>query len=316
MLHSCPTLISKPLISHLPIICLLPHHRPLLLAVLLRLLPPFPLTVSGFFNGVLEVFEPGALNYFTFSRLILSTLSAFRNPILTHLPLSGFLDSLLCALIAPAPGLAFSLLMTRTLAAVLSFSPGRTYPFLKFIPLSSLDPYSNYVGINIFLNNSSSLSFLNVYTPLPILSSPTEGRTNSFSPSRNLFILGYFNCHHPPLGLKEVRYFQSPWEGSIRLGHLLWPPLNDPDTPTHLNRSSSDISFALSSFSLSCSWKVLQDLVLIIYQFFYPSLSRPNERPLPSTFRKLAGITLTRTVHLQRNTRLFPLLLLSLPLWH
>ena len=88
-----------------------------------------PLTLSGFFNGMLEVFEPEALNYFTFSRSILSTLSVSRNPILTHLPLSGFLDSLLCALIAPTPGLAFSLLMTRTLAAALSFSSGRAIPF-------------------------------------------------------------------------------------------------------------------------------------------------------------------------------------------
>ena len=86
------------------------HHRPSFLAILLHLLPPLlPLTLSGFFNGMLEVFAPGALNCFTFFRPILSTLSAFRNPILTHLPLSGFLDSLLCALIAPTPGLAFSL---------------------------------------------------------------------------------------------------------------------------------------------------------------------------------------------------------------
>ena len=52
-----------------------------------------PLTLSGFFNGMLEVFEPGASNYSTFFRPILSTLSVSRNPILTHLPLSGFLDS-------------------------------------------------------------------------------------------------------------------------------------------------------------------------------------------------------------------------------
>ena len=47
-----------------------------------------PLTLSGFSNGMLEVFEPGALNYSTFSRPIPSTLSVSRNPILTHLPLS------------------------------------------------------------------------------------------------------------------------------------------------------------------------------------------------------------------------------------
>ena len=114
-------------------IALLLHHCPLLLAVLVRLLPPLlPLTLSGFFNGMLEVFEPGALNYFIFYRPIQSTLYASRNPILT--PLSGFLDFLLCVLIAPTPGLAFSLVMPRTPAAASSFSSGRAYPFLNFLP--------------------------------------------------------------------------------------------------------------------------------------------------------------------------------------
>ena len=65
-------------------------------------------------------------------------------------------------------------------------------------------------------------------------------------------------------------------------------------------------------------------LVLTTYQFFYPSLSlrsfAPTSVPLPLIFRKLVGMTLfptlTFTVLLPRNTRLFPLLLLSLPLWH
>ena len=92
-----------------------------------------PLTLSGFFNGMLEVFEPGALNYFTFFRPILSTFSAFRNPIFT--PFSGFVGSLLCALIAPTPGLAFSPPIPRTLAATLSFSSGRAYLFLNFLRL-------------------------------------------------------------------------------------------------------------------------------------------------------------------------------------
>ena len=45
MLHSRVTHVSKPPILHLPILYLLPlplHHRPLLLAVLLRLLPSSP----------------------------------------------------------------------------------------------------------------------------------------------------------------------------------------------------------------------------------------------------------------------------------
>ena len=138
MLHSRVTLVSKLPILLLPILYLFPppiHHRPLLLTVLLRLLPPLlPLTLSGFFNGMLEVFESGALNYFTFSRPIQSTLSVSRNPILTPLPLSGFLDFLLCVLIVLAPGPAFTLLMLRTLAAALSLSSGRAYPFLNFPP--------------------------------------------------------------------------------------------------------------------------------------------------------------------------------------
>ena len=93
-----------------------------------------PVTSSGFFNGMLEIFEPGVMNYFTFFCPIQSTLSVSRNPILNHLPLSRFLDSLLCVLIAPTPGLAFSLVMPRTLAAALSFSSGVDYSSLKFLP--------------------------------------------------------------------------------------------------------------------------------------------------------------------------------------
>ena len=138
MLHSRPILVSKLLIPHLSILYFLPlpsHHRPTLLAVLLRLLPPLlPLSLSGFCNEIRRVFEQGALNYFTFSRPILSTVSAFRNPILTLLPLSGFLDSLLCILIAPTPGLAFSLMMPRTLAAASLSLSDRAYSFLNFLP--------------------------------------------------------------------------------------------------------------------------------------------------------------------------------------
>ena len=134
--------------------------------------------------------------------------------------------------------------------------------------LSSLDPYSDYVGINISLNNSSLVSFLNVYAP-PIHSSPTDGRTDSFSPSilpssRNLFILGDFNCNHP---LWDSRVTSDPCGEKVFdwviSSDLL--PLNDPDIPTLLHRSSGsrsspDISFAPSSLALSCSWEVLQDL--------------------------------------------------------
>ena len=126
MLHYRPSLVFKPLIPHLPIIYLLPLPPTTVscfwMSFCASCSSPPPLILTGFFNGMLEFFEPGALKYSTFFRPILSTLSASRNPILTHLPFSGFLDSLLCVLIAPTLGLAFSLVIPRTLATALSFS--------------------------------------------------------------------------------------------------------------------------------------------------------------------------------------------------
>ena len=137
------------------------------------------------------------------------------------------------------------------------------------------------------------MSFLNVYAP-PIRSSPTDGRTDSFSPSilpssRNLFILGDFNCHHP---LWDSRGTSDPrgeevfdW---IISSDLL--PLNDSDTPTLLHRSSPDISFAPSTLAFSCSWEVLQDLVSdhlpILLSVPLSPVYRPNERPPFFNFQK------------------------------
>ena len=148
----------------------------MLLAVLLHLLLLLHhLTPSGFFNGMLEVSEPGALNFYTFFCLIPLTLFVSMNLTLIHLPLSVSVDSMLCDLIASTPDLAFSLLMPRTLAAVPSFSSGRAYPSLNFLPsLSLLDPYSDYVGVK--LTNSKTDSF----------------SASIFPSSKNLFILGDF----------------------------------------------------------------------------------------------------------------------------
>ena len=61
---------------------------------------------------------------------------------------------------------------------------GLFFSELSTSSLSLLSPYSDYVEVNISLNDSSSLSFLNVYAP-PIRSSTKDSRTNFFS----LFIL-------------------------------------------------------------------------------------------------------------------------------
>ena len=180
---------------------------------------------------------------------------------------------------------------------------GLSFSELSISTLSSLDPYSDYVGVNISLNNSSSLSFLNVYA-LPIRSSPTDGRTDSISPSilpsyRNLFILRDINCHSP---FWDSRGTSDP-RGEEIFDWMI---------------SSDLLNFAL--LALSCSWEVLQDLgsdhLPTLRSVSLSPVFHPNERPLPSIFRKLAGMALPPTVLVQRNTRLFlfPLLLLSLPL--
>ena len=67
-------------------------------------------------------------------------------------------------------------------------------------------------------------------------------------------------------------------------------PLNDPDTPALLHRSSPDISFAPSSLALSCSWEVLQDLgsdhLPILLSVPLSPAYRPNERPPSFRFQK------------------------------
>ena len=175
---------------------------------------------------------------------------------------------------------------------------GLNFSELSTSSLSLLHPYSNYVGVNISLNKSSSVSFLNVYAPL-ICSSPTDGRTDSFSPSilpssRNLFILMDFNCHHPfwdSRGTSDHRGEEVfDWVVSSDL-----LPLNDPDTPTLLHhssgsRSSPDISFVPSTLAFSCSWEVLQDLgsdhLPILLSIRLSPVFRPNERPPSFNFQK------------------------------
>ena len=221
MQHSRPTLAFKPLTLLPPTLYffpLHPHHCFRLLAVFLHLLLPLSPNSLRFLQWNAGGLQAGALNYYSLFCLILLTLS-------THLPLAGSLDSLLCDLIVPTPRSGIlSADATHASGDVIIFvRQGLSFSELSTCTLSSLDPCSDYVGVTISLTNSSSLSFLNVYAP-SIRSSSTDGRTDSFAPSiffssRNLFILGDFNCHPPPLGLK--RYLRPLWGGSIRLGHFL-----------------------------------------------------------------------------------------------
>ena len=91
-------------------------------------------TLSEFFNEMLGVSVPGALNCYTLFRLIPLTLFVSSNLTLIYLPLPEFLDSLLCDSMAPTPDLVFFLLILQTLAVASSFLSGKDYPSLSFLP--------------------------------------------------------------------------------------------------------------------------------------------------------------------------------------
>ena len=175
---------------------------------------------------------------------------------------------------------------------------GLSFSELSTSSLSSLDSYSDYVGINISLNNFSFFSFLIVVPPLFApprrMVEPTPFLPPFFPSSRNLLILGDFNCHHP---IWDSRDTSAPsgeevfdW---VISSDLL--ALNVNDTPTLLHRSSGshsspDISFVPSSLVPSCSWKVLQDLgsdlLPILLSVPLSPVFRPNERLLSFNFQK------------------------------
>ena len=240
-----------------------PHLRPLLLAILLRLLPPLPpdsLRVLQWNAGGLRARSTELLHFLSSHSVDLICIleSNLNSSPSFHIP--GF--SVLRSDRTHSRSNILSFDTTHASGGVvIFFRQGLSFSELSTSSLSSLDPYSNYLGINISLNKSSSVSFLNVYAP-PIRSSPTDGRTDSFSPSilpssRNLFILVDFNCHHP---LWDSRGTSDPGEEEVFDWVISFDllALNDPDTPTLLHRSSGsrsspDISFAPSSLAFSCS---------------------------------------------------------------
>ena len=84
---------------------------------------------------------------------------------------------------------------------------GLSFSELSTSSLSSLDPYSDYVGINISLNNSFSLSYLNLFAPLfappQRMAEPIPSLPPFFPPE--IFSFWGTSIAITPLGLK--RYF-------------------------------------------------------------------------------------------------------------
>ena len=135
--------------------------------------------------------------------------------------------------------------------------------------------------------------------PPPICSSPTDGRTDSFSPSilpssRNLFILGDFNCHHP---LWDSRGTSDPAGRKYSTGSFLLT--SSPSmTLTHLLFSIAPLAVAPPLTSLlpppfllfPAPGEVLQDLgsdhLPILLSIPLSPVFRPNEHPPSFKFQK------------------------------
>ena len=186
MQHLHPTLIFKPLILFPPTLYLLPlhpHHRLMLLAVSLYLLLSLPLPNS------LRVFQwnagglqtrstkllhfisshPVDLIYIQESNLNLSSSSQIPGFSALQSDCSHYRSGIFSTDVADASG-----------GVIIFVKQGLSFSELSTSSLSSLGPYSDYVVVNISLNNFSSLSFLYIYAP-PIRSSPKDSRTNFFS---------------------------------------------------------------------------------------------------------------------------------------
>ena len=171
MQHSpSPTFTFKPLILLLP---LLPHHRLLLLAVLLRpLLPLSPPDLFRFLQwngGGLQARSTELLHFLSSHPVDLICIQESNLNSTSLFRIRGFST---LRYDRPTPGLAFSFMIPRALAA-LSFSSDRAYSSLNFLPPLSprLTTFLIYAGANISLNDSSlSLSLFLMFTlPLFVL---------------------------------------------------------------------------------------------------------------------------------------------------
>ena len=186
MHHLHPTLTFRLLILFPPTLYLLPlhpHHRLMFLAVspylLLSLPLPNSLKVLQWNAGGLRARRTELLHFLSshpvdliyIQKPNLNLSSSFRIPGFSALQSHGThsQSGIFSTDVADASG-----------GVIIFVKQGLFFSELSTSSLSLLDPYSDYVEVNISLNGSSSLSFLNVYAPL-IRYFTKDSRTNFFS---------------------------------------------------------------------------------------------------------------------------------------
>ena len=296
------------------------------MAILLHLLPPLPpdfLRVLQWNAGGLRAKSTELLHFLSFHPVDLICIQESNLNSSSSFRIPGF-SALRSDRTHSQSGILSSNATHASGGVVIFVRQGLSFSELSTSSLSSLDPYSDYVGVNISLNKSSSVSFLNVYAPL---SAPPQRMAEPI-PSLPQFF--------PP---PEISSFWGTSIAITRFGTqevLPTPAGRKYSTGSSLLTSSPSMTLTRQPFSIAllavapllispllvllllflAPGRCYRTWVLTIYQFFFPSLSLPSfaptSVPLPSTFRKLAGMalppTLTLTVLLQRNTRLSPYL--------
>ena len=281
-----PTLVSKPLIPHLPILLFIPlppHHRPLLLAVLLRLLPPLPppdsLRVLEWNAGGLRARSTELLHFLSshpvdhicIQKSNLNSSSSFRIP--------GF-SALRSDCTHSRSGILSRDATNAGGGVVIFIRQGLSFSELSISSLSSLDPYSDYVGINISLNNAYLLSFLNVYAllfaPLRRMAEPTPSLPPFFLPEISSF--WGTSIAITPSATQEVLPNPAGRKYSTESSPLTYSPSM---TLTHPLFSIAPLAVAplltsplfLLLLPFLAPGRCFRTWVLTTYQTFYPSLS-------------------------------------------
>ena len=185
MQHSHPTLIFKPLILFPPTLYLLPlhpHHCLMLLAVspylLLSLPLPNSLRVFQWNAGGLQARSTKLLHFISSHPFDLIYIQESNLNLSSSFQIHGF-SALRSHSTHSRSGIFSTDVADASRGVIIFVTQGLSFSELSTSSLSSLGSYSDYIEVNISLNNFSSLSFFNVYAPL-ICSSTKNGRTNFF----------------------------------------------------------------------------------------------------------------------------------------
>ena len=161
---------------------------------------------------MLGVSKPGALNCYILFRLIpfdliciqesnLNLSSSFRIPGFSALQSDGTHSR---------SGMFSTDVVDASGGVIIFVRQGLFFYELSISPLSSLDLYFDYVEVNISLNDSSLLSFLNVYAS-PIRCFPKDSKTNFFSSS---ILLSYVEAE--AVGFSRFRFQRKRTASSFR----------------------------------------------------------------------------------------------------